>query len=89
MNTVEAIALDEQHLELIKPLPKYVGKRFFIKILFPIKERSHLLKQLKEAYLNLSEEDKKKEVDLAEEGLQIQPDLDEQFPGETEGQWWE
>ena len=89
MDTVEAIALDDQHLELTEPLPQNIGKRFFIRIMSPIAEHSHRLKQLEEAYLTMSEEDKKKEVDIAEEGLQLQSDLNDQFPDEEEDQWWE
>lgn len=68
MDTVEAIALDEQHLELTEPLPQNIGKRFFIRILSPIVEHSHQLKQLEKAYLTMSEEEKNREVDLAEGG---------------------
>ena len=89
MDTVEAIALDDQHLELKEPLPQNIGKRFLIKILSPIVEHSDQLKQLEEAYLTMSEEERNRELDLAEEGLQLQSDLNEQFPDEEDELWWE
>lgn len=72
------------HLVLTKPLPQNIGKRFFIKILSPLVEQSHQLKKLEKAYLTMSEAEKKHEIELAEEGLQLQPELSEQFPDEQE-----
>jgi hypothetical protein len=82
MDQVEAIALDDRHLELKKSLPIGVGKRLMIQILSSQKERALLLKQLEQAYLSMSDEEKQMEIEIAEEGLQGQPDIDTQFPGE-------
>lgn len=47
------------------------------------------LRELKTAYLNMSERERQTEVTLAEEGLQGQLGPDEAFPEEGEWPWWE
>ena len=89
MEKVEAIALDDKHLELKKPLSKYIGKHFFINILSSQEERSHLLRLLKKAYMSMNKEDRKEEVEIAEEGLKGQPNLEFLFPNEKDDKWWE
>ncbi|MBC8181668.1 hypothetical protein H8E88_11150 [candidate division KSB1 bacterium] len=89
MENVEAIAIDERHLELEQPLPKNIGKRFIIHILSKEEERSSQLAELEHAYLTMTEHEKKTEVDLAEEGLCGNDSLDEIFKGEKEERWWE
>lgn len=88
MEIVEAIALDNKHLELKRPLSADIGKRLYIQVLSPQMERSHQLRQLKEAYLTMTEKEKELESNLAEEGLRAQSTLGDQFP-EEEDNWWE
>ena len=89
MKNVEAIALDERHLELKRPLPKNVGKRVFIQILSKDEAQSSKLAELENAYLMMNESEKKTEIDLAEEGLCGSTGLNEEFSDEKESQWWE
>lgn len=55
----------------------------------PEAERKEALKQLKAAYLLMTGKQRQLEIDLAEEGLQGQPDFLEQFVNEEEDSWWE
>ena len=89
MENVEAIALDERHLELKRPLLKNVGKRVFIKILSKEEAQSSKLAELENAYLMMNENEKKTEIDLAEEGLCGSTELNEEFSDEKESQWWD
>ncbi len=82
MTLVEAIMIDATHLELKKPLSGKTGKRYIIQIFDPEAERKEALKQLEAAYLSMTDEQRQLEIDLAEEGLQGQPDFLEQFVNE-------
>ena len=51
--------------------------------------REQALRELRVAYLTMSEQERMAEIALAEEGLRGQPSPDEAFPGEEEWPWWE
>jgi len=52
-------------------------------------EQERLARELQAAYLTASEEERREEVALAEEGLYGQLSPTEAFPGEDEWPWWE
>ena len=85
---MEATALDETHLELIRPLPERLGQRLLVRITSVV-ESGHLLGELKAAYVTMPERERQAEVALAEEGLRAQPDLTKAFSEEVEWPWWE
>ena len=85
----EAVILDSTHLALRHSLPESWGQRLFVRIT-PIPPTSdHHLRELKAAYLTMSEQERQTEVALAEEGLWSQPELAIAFPEEDEWPWWE
>jgi len=49
--------------------------------------QTKLLEKLEEAYLSMSDHEKKSETELAEEGLLASPDLDDHL--EESDKWWE
>lgn len=87
--TIEATALDSTHLELKRPLPESWGQRLLVRIIPVPAEPGHLLRELRAAYLTMSEQERQAEIALADEGLWAQPDLAEAFPEEAEWPWWE
>lgn len=87
-HSIEAIAIDEHHLELKTKIPPGVGNRFFIHILTPSQEKQRQLQLLKKAYRSLSEIEISNEKKLSEEGLQIQPNPTLMIIGEEESGWW-
>ena len=89
MISVEAIMIDATHLELKTPLPESIGKQYFVHIIDPAEEWNKAIRQLKAAYLSMTDEEKAREIDLAEEGLQGQPEFLNQFSNEEEERWWE
>ncbi len=89
MKAIEAIVLDTTHLELQTPLPEVAGQRLFIHIVPFGEEQERLVRELQAAYLTMSEEERREEVALAEEGLHGQLSPTEAFPGEDEWPWWE
>ena len=52
-------------------------------------EQGQALRELRAAYLTMSEQDRQGEIALAEEGLRGQLSLDEASPAEEEYPWWE
>ncbi len=76
----EATILDSTHLALRRSLPESWGRRLFIRITPVPPESDHLLRELRAAYLAISEQERQAEVALAEEGMWAQPDLAEAFP---------
>jgi hypothetical protein len=89
MISVEAIMVDATHLELKTPLLKGIGKRYIIHIIDPEEEWKESTEQLKAAYLSMTNEERTREIDLAEEGLQGHPEFLDQFVNEEEDRWWE
>ena len=85
----EATTLDGIHLVLKHALPGDWGQRFLVRIAPMPTEGKHLLRELKAAYLTMSEQEHQAEVALAEEGVWTQPDLAETFPEEAGWPWWE
>ena len=49
----------------------------------------YFLRELKAAYLAMSEQERQVEVALAKEGLWAQPELAVAFPEKAEWPWWE
>jgi len=85
----EATTLDGTHLVLKRSLPEDWGQRFLVRIVPMPTEGGQLLRELKAAYLAMSEQERQAEVALAEEGLWAQPGLAKAFPEEAEWPWWE
>ena len=84
----EVTILDSTHLRLKQSLPEHWGKRLLVRIA-PVPTKTGHLRELEAAYLTMSEQERQTEIALAEEGLQVQPDLSEFFPEEIEWPWWE
>ena len=89
VTTVEAVVLDATHLELKVPLSNIAGQRLLVHIIPLERESSHLLYELEVAYLTMSEQERRTEIALAEEGLHGELTPTEAFPGEEEWPWWE
>ncbi|MCK4451276.1 MAG: hypothetical protein KAW49_12870 [Anaerolineae bacterium] len=85
----EATVLDRTHLVLTRPLPESWEQRLLVRITPVHAASEHLLRELRVAYLMMSEQERQAEVAMAEEGLWAQPDLAEAFPEEAEWPWWE
>ncbi len=85
----EATILDGTHLVLKRALPEDWGQKFLVRIMPMPTEGGQFLRELKAAYLAMSEQERQAEVALAEEGLWAQPDLAKAFPEEAEWPWWE
>lgn len=84
---IEAVAVDERHIELKEPLSERAGKNFKIAVLSDDDERKATFEELKQAYLAMTDEEIAFEVNLAEEGLRAAPEIHESN-GESE-RWWE
>lgn len=87
ISIIEAVAMDETHLELREPLPQRLGKNFKIAILAASPNHNLSLEKLKHAYLTMPKAEQAFEVKLAEEGLASAPGLAIEN-GEAE-KWWE
>ncbi len=85
----EATVLDSTHLALRRSLPENWGQCLIVRITPVLTEPEHLLRELRAAYLTMSEQERQTEVSLAEEGLAAQPDLAEAFSEKAEWPWWE
>ena len=85
----EATILDSTHLALRRSLPEGWGRRVFIRITPLPPEPDSLMRELRAAYLAMSEQERQAEIALAEEGLWAQPDLAKALPEEAEWPWWE
>ncbi len=81
--------MDRTHLVLTRPLPESWEQRLLVRITPVHAASEHLLRELRAAYLTMSEQERQAEVALTEEGLRAQPDLAKAFPEETEWPWWE
>ncbi len=84
---INAVAVDEKHLELKEPLSKEAGKKFKIAIILEQQNREQTLERLEKAYLSMSDDERKSESELAEEGIFASPDLDDHL--EESDKWWE
>ena len=84
---IEAHAVDEKHIELKQPLAKGAGKDFKIAILATISAHDRILESLKQAYLGMTEDEKAFEINLAEEGLAIAPEV--AVKNGEQDKWWE
>lgn len=71
--SIEAVVIDEHHLELKTKIPPGIGNRFFIHILTPTQQKQQQLQLLKNAYISMSEIEISSEKKISEEGLQTQP----------------
>ncbi|MBM4466640.1 MAG: hypothetical protein FJ014_13990 [Chloroflexi bacterium] len=89
MKEIEAMVIDATHLELMTPLPEVAGRRLLIHVVPFRDEQERLVRELRAAYLTMTEEERQAEVVLAEEGLYGQLSPTEAFPGEDEWPWWE
>lgn len=87
ISILEAVAVDETHLELKEPLPQSAGKNFRIAILAANRYHEHILEKLKHAYLTMTKAEQAFEVKFAEEGMATAPGLEIEN-GEVE-KWWE
>jgi len=87
ISILEAVAMDETHLELREPLPQSLGKKFKIAILAASPDLDLPFEKLKHAYLTMTKAEQAFEVKLAEEGLACAPGLAIEN-GEAE-KWWE
>lgn len=70
----EATVVDGTHIMLMRSLPEDWGQRLLVRIVpMPAKpaEAGHLLRELEAAYLTMSEQERRAEVALAEEGLTV------------------
>ncbi len=85
----EATIVNSVHLVLRRPVPESWGQRLLVHIVPVPIEPERSLRELRAAYLTMSEQERQAEVALAEEGLRAQPDLVEAFPEEAEWPWWE
>lgn len=87
-HSIEAIAIDERHLELKNKIPQGLGTRFFIHILSPLQEKQRQYELLEKAYLTMSEKEISHEKQISEEGLKAQPNPEMLINGEEEAEWW-
>jgi hypothetical protein len=84
-----ATVLDSTHLVLKRSLPERWGQQLLVRIAPMPADSGHLLRELRAAYLTMTEQERQTGVAMAEEGMQAQPNLTEAFPEEAEWPWWE